>query len=161
MKKLLLILTLFYFSISNAQINNLKDLLAVSELSVYELTDYLQYSWTVSRPTEEFTEDKQNVIERYTFSYYKDNKNQVLQRQINLNLKLDFSRERTNFICNDINLLQQIKTNLPYEGFQLKQNKPHYIVYHDGNRMVAIIGDGNPDYTLSKGYYMVVVFANQ
>ena len=159
MNKLFFLLTFLYFSNSFAQVNNLKDLLSLSDLSVYELTSQLQQTWTVGRPTEELTEDKKNAIGRYTFSYFKNDKNQVLQRQINTNLQLNYSRERTNFICNDANLLKLITKNLPYEGFELKQNKPHYIVYHDGNRMLAIIDDGNPEYTLSKGYYMVVVFA--
>lgn len=161
MKKSFLILTLFYFSISNAQINNLKDLLHVAELPIAPLIEKLQYDgWSVEPPSESYSKDRSIVTGKYPFVYSINNKKQTLQRVIVMHTSSGYKRARTILICNDKALLNSIIKNLPYEGFELKQNKPHYIVYHDGNRTFGIIDDAYTDDPAPKGCYKLIVFSN-
>jgi hypothetical protein len=161
MKKLFLILTLFYFSTSNGQINNLKDLLHVAELPMDSLIQELQYNgWSVEQPSETYSKDNSTVTGKYPFIYSTNNKKQTLQRVIVMHTSSGYKRARTILICNDKTLLNSIIKNLSYQGFELKQSKPHYTVYHDGNRTFGITDDAYTDDPAPKGCYKLTVFSN-
>ncbi|MFE3849211.1 hypothetical protein ACFX5D_14675 [Flavobacterium sp. LB3P45] len=160
MKKILLTIAItLYFGNANSQINNLSDLLQVSELSVFGLTENLQHTWEISKPFEGYSKDKKKIINRYTYSYFKDKRNQILHRNITVGLETDYRSEITEFVCNDLELQKLILKNLPYQGFELKEKKGDKSVYEDGNRKVTI--DSNQLTTgLAKGYYLVSVELN-
>ena len=159
MKKIFITLVLFFcFNNANSQINNLSDLLEVSGLSVYGLTENLQSVWQIKRPTENRSEDGETIIGKYSYVYSTSNGSQTIQRIITMVIQSGFKLERTDFICNDKELLKRIIKNLPYSGFELKVNKPHMKIYNDGRNRIGITDDSNLQEPVAKGYYKVSVF---
>ncbi|WP_276378913.1 hypothetical protein [Flavobacterium sp. H4147] len=75
MKRLLFTVIIVIFPILkvSSQVNNLKDLLEISELIVKQMVIELQYTWKLHPPIQD-TSEKGFVTERYTFSYNRDNK---------------------------------------------------------------------------------------
>jgi hypothetical protein len=155
-KTFLLAFVLFSFASAKCQVNNLADLLQISELSVEGLTENLQGIWELKQPSEKMSDNKKLIIG--TYQYVLSSRNQTIERVITNSVNMDYTSERTNFICNDSEVLKRILKTLPYKGYELKQNKPHKKVYHDGNNMVAIIDASTDDVTIPKGYYMICVF---
>lgn len=158
MKKLMLATVMFFCVNTYSQISNLPDLLKLSKLTVYGLTNTLQGSWKIERPTENYSKNGKTIIGVYAYSYNDDFHDQTLQRVITMATEFDYKSERTNFICNDKELLKSIKKNLPYKGFELKQNKPFYKFYNDGRSSVAIVESSTEEQKLLPGFYMVSVF---
>lgn len=160
MKKIILTIALiFYFGNVNSQINNLSDLLLISELSVYGLTENLQHTWEINKPYERYSADKKKIINRYTYSYFKGGRNQILYRNITVEIETDYKSMITEFVCNDLELQKIIIKNLTYQGFELKEEKEDKSVYEDKNRKVII--DSNQLTTgLAKGYYLVSIELN-
>lgn len=80
MKKIIFTLVFLICGMTNcnSQINNLKDLLEISELNVEEMVSELQGIWKLNNP-EQDTSEKGFITERYIFSYNRNNKNQVLK----------------------------------------------------------------------------------
>ncbi|KQB41997.1 hypothetical protein RCH33_1338 [Flavobacterium daejeonense] len=151
MKKTFLLLIVLYCQNMTAQIKNLSDYLEVSNLSVYGLTDYLQYSWKIAPPKEKVSSDRSKVIGTYTFTN-ETNTKQVLQRVITMEISSGIKTETTNLICKDFELLKKITKNLIYNGFELKGKQSNQTMYDDGNRILVIYNDFS-EKTLGKGYY--------
>lgn len=160
MKKILLTIAItLYFGNANSQNNNLSDLLQVSELSVFGLTENLQHTWEISKPFEGYSKDKKKIINRYTYSYFRNNRNQILHRNITVGIETEYRSELTEFVCNDLELQKLILKNLHYQGFELKEKQGEKSIYEDGNRRVTI--DSNQLTTgLTKGYYLVSIVLN-
>jgi len=138
MKKIITTLVLiFCFSNANSQIKNLSDLLEVSGLSVYGLTENLQYTWKMITPTEKVSADKSKIVGTYSFTN-ESNTKQILQRIITIEVQSGIQKEITNLICNDLELLKRITKNLTYKGFQLKGRQENKIMYEDGNSILVI-----------------------
>ena len=140
MSKKLLVGILMLLSVTNlrGQVNNLKDLLELSRLSVYSLNNDLQYTWKVSRPSQFFIDNKSKVTERYSFTYIKNGRNQVLTRAITVGVNDDFRYEVVDFISNEAELLKRIKKNLPYQGYDLI-DKGDFLIYSDGRTTISIL----------------------
>jgi hypothetical protein len=138
---------------SSAQVKNLKDLIFLSELSVYELVENLQYSWNLSRPNQQFSDDKTEVTERHTYTFKTDFGTQILQRVITRNLNTDEIYEATSFVYNDLILLKLIKTTLPSQGFVKQEN----LTYSDGRIKITLHEEATDDIVLSKGYFMILI----
>lgn len=139
-------------------INNLSDLLKVSKLSAYGLTDNLQGIWEIKRPTEKYSKDGKTITGRYTYVYSADGTDQTIQRIITMMAESAYKSERTDFVCNDKELLIRIIENLPYQGFKKLISKPHMTMYDDGKNRIGITDDGYLDDPLSKGFYRISVF---
>lgn len=144
----------------NSQINNLKDLLEISELNVEEMVSELQYTWKLNPPIQD-TSEKGFVTERYTFSYNQDNKKQILKKCGKMDLETSQTIWLTNFISNDKNLLSRITKNLTYQGFELKGKLKSNSMYEDGNRIVTIQTESDNDYKLPIGCYSINVIVNK
>ena len=157
-KIILTIALILYFGNANSQINNLSDLLQVSGLSVYGLTENLQGQWEIKRPTEDYSKDGKTIIGKYTYLYSENARSQKIQRVITMATDSDFKSERNNFVCNDKELLKRIIKNLPSWGFEVKRSKPHMTIYHDGNSTIGITDDSNLQEPVAKGYYKISVF---
>ncbi|MEL1242784.1 hypothetical protein AAEO56_00810 [Flavobacterium sp. DGU11] len=123
--------------IDNTSINNLKDLLVVSELSLKDMVSSLQYTWDVQPPVQD-TSEKGYVTERYIFAYDKNGKKQILKRCGRMDMNTGRTLWLTNFISDDLDLLNKITTNLKYQGFELTGKQNSQYMYEDGNRMVMI-----------------------
>lgn len=155
-RTIFLITVLLSFVDGKSQVNNWADLLQISELSVEGLTENLQGIWELKQPTEKISEDRKRVVGTYT--YVLANRKQTIKRVITNSLTMNYRTEATYFICNDAELLKRITKTLPYQGYELRQNKPHKKVYHDGNNMVGIEDASTDSVTLQKGYYLISVF---
>lgn len=156
-KILFLVIASISFNYSTAQVNNLQDLLELSELSVYGLTEYLQSSWTISRPNQMFIDNKTKVIERYTYVYNHDGRDQILARSITVGQNDDFRLEATDFVSNEKELLLRIKKNLPYQGYELT-NKGRVQIYNNGNQTISIQEGATEERLLAKGYYSILIY---
>lgn len=154
MKKLFFIgiLSLITFS-SSAQVKNLKDLILLSELSVYELVENLQYSWNLSRPNQQFSDDKTEVTERHTYTFKTDVGTQILQRVITRNLNTDEIYEATSFVYNDLNLLKLIKNQFLSQGFVKQEDS----TYSNGRTKITVHEESTDEITLSRGYFMILI----
>lgn len=159
MKKRLLVVILTLLSITklSARVNNLKDLLELSELSVYGLNDQLQYTWTVSRPGQFYIDNKTKITERYSFVYIKDGRDQVLTRAITVGVNDDFRYEVMDFMSNEAELLQRIKKNLPYQGYELIDKGDH-LIYSDENTTISILEKATEEILLNEGYYLIMIY---
>jgi hypothetical protein len=157
-KIILTIALILYFGNANSQINNLSDLLQVSGLSVYGLTENLQGQWEIKKPTEDYSKDGKTIIDKYTYLYTENGRNQKIQRVITMARESNFKSERTNFVCNDKELLKRIIKNLPSWGFEVKRSKPNMTIYNDGNSTIGITDDSNLQEPVAKGYYKVSLF---
>ncbi|WP_163409015.1 hypothetical protein [Flavobacterium ajazii] len=161
MKRLLLAMMIIVFPVKgSAQINNLKDLLEISELNVKEMVSELQYIWKLHPPIQD-TSEKGFVTERYTFTYNKDNKKQVLKKCGKMDLNSRVTMWLTNFISNDKDLLNRITKNLIYQGFELKGKQKVNSMYEDGNRIVTIQTQSDDEYKLPKDCYSIIVIVNK
>ena len=138
---------------SSAQVKNLKDIILLSELSVYELIENLQYSWNLSQPNQKFSDDRTEVTERHTYSFKTEVGTQILQRIITRNLNTDEIYVTTSFIYNDLNMLKLIKTTLPSQGFVEQKNS----TYSDGRRKIIIHEEATDEIVLAKGYFILIV----
>lgn len=138
---------------SSAQVKNLKDLILLSELSVYELVENLQYSWSLSQPNQEFSDDKTEVTERHTYTFKTEVGTQILQRVITRNLNTDEIYETTSFVYNDLNLLKLIKTQLSSQGFVKQKDS----IYSDGRTTITIHEGSTDEIMLAKGNFMVLI----
>ena len=138
---------------SSAQVKNLKDIILLSELSVYELIENLQYSWNLSQPNQKFSDDRTEVTERHTYSFKTEVGTQILQRIITRNLNTDKIYITTNFIYNDLNMLKLIKTTLPSQGFVKQKDS----TYSDGRKKIIIHEEATDEIMLSKGYFILIV----
>lgn len=148
---------MFFCVNSYSQVSNFADLLKLSKLTVYGLTNTLQNSWEIERPTENYSKNGKTIIGVYAYSYNDDFYDQTLKRIITTATEFDYKSERTDFICNDKELLKNIKKNLPYNGFELKQNKPNYKFYNDGRSSVAITESSTNEQKLLPGFYLVSI----
>lgn len=138
---------------SSAQIKNLKDLISLSELSVYELVENLQYSWDLSQPNQQFSDDKTEVTERHTYTFKTEVGTQILQRVITRNLNTDEIYEATSFVYNDLNLLKLIKTQLSSQGFVKQKDS----TYSDGRTKIIVYEEATDEIILAKGYFMILI----
>ena len=138
---------------SSAQVKNLKDLILLSELSVYELVENLQYSWNLSQPNQQFSDDKTEVTERHTYTFKTEVGTQVLQRVITRNLNTDEIYETTSLVYNDLNLLKLIKTQLPSQGFVKQKDS----TYSDGRTKIILYEEATDEIMLAKGYFMILI----
>lgn len=133
MKKVPYTILLFLFSLQGfTQINNLTDLLDVSKLTLQEMVSELQYSWELLPPKTDNSE-KGYLIERYRFSFNKENTKQILQRSNRMEIKSMQTLQLTNFIFSNKELLDRIITSLKYKGYQLKGTQGKQSMYEDGN----------------------------
>lgn len=162
MKRLLITIVIIIFSTvkGNSQINNLKDLLEISELNVKQMVSELQYSWELQPPVQDASE-KGFVTERYTFTYNRDNKKQILKKCGKMDLNTGQKFWLTNFISDDKDLLKRITQNLTYQGFTLKGKPTTNSMYEDGNRIVTIQMKSDNDYPLPKNCYSIIVIINK
>lgn len=162
MKRLLITIVFIIFSTvkGNSQINNLKDLLEISELNVKQMVSELQYSWELQPPVQDASE-KGFVTERYTFTYNRDNKKQILKKCGKMDLNSQQKFWLTNFISDDKDLLNKITQNLTYQGFVLKGKPTTNSMYEDGNRIVTIQTKSDNDYPLPKNCYSIIVIINK
>ena len=138
---------------AKAQINNLNDLIEVSELSAYGLTSKLQYDWKISQPTEQI--NGKVVIGRYTYSY--PQKKQILQRVIKQDYNTNIKIESTSLVCNDSSLLENILQNLTYKGFDKKTEQENLTLFDDGNILISVQIGSTDEIVLSKGFYRIVI----
>lgn len=138
---------------STAQVKNLKDLILLSELSVYELLENLQYSWNLSQPNQQFSDDKTEVTERHTYTFKTEVGTQVLQRVITRNLNTDEIYETTSFVYNDLNLLKLIKTQISSQGFVKQKDS----TYSDGRTKITLYEEATDEIMLAKGYFMILI----
>ena len=138
---------------SSAQVKNLKDLILLSELSVYELVENLQYSWNLSQPNQQFSDDKTEVTERHTYTFKTEVGTQVLQRVITRNLNTDEVYEVTSFVYNDLNLLKLIKTQLSSQGFVKQKDS----TYSDDRTKITLYEEATDEIMLAKGYFMILI----
>ena len=138
---------------SSAQVKNLKDLILLSELSVYELVENLQYSWNLSQPNQQFSEDKTEVTERHTYTFKTEVGTQILQRVITRNLNIDEIYEATSFVYNDLNLLKLTKTQLSSQGFVKQKDS----TYSEGRTKITLYEEATDEIILAKGYFMVLI----
>lgn len=162
MKKIIFTLVFLICSMTNcnSQINNLKDLLEISELNVEELVSELQGIWKLNNP-EQDTSEKGFITERYIFSYNRDNKKQVLKKCGRMDLLSSQTMWLTNFISNDKELLNRITKNLVYQGFELKGRLKSNSMYEDGNRIVTIQTESDDNYKLPNGCYSIIVIVDK
>ena len=162
MKRLLITIVIIIFSTikGNSQINNLKDLLEISELNVNQMVSELQYTWKLQPPIQD-TSEKGFVTERYTFTYNRDNKKQVLKKCGKMDLNTQQKFWLTNFISDDKDLLNRITQNLTYQGFVLKGKPTTNSMYEDGNRIVTIQTKSDNDYPLPKNCYSIIIIINK
>lgn len=161
MKRIIFTVILVFFCIvkGNAQVNNLSDLLNISELSVEGMINYNQYIWEIKPPIQD-TSEKGYITERYPFVYNRDGKKQILKKCGRKELNTGRTLWLTNFISNDIELLKRITKNLVYEGFELKGKLKSNSLYEDGNRTIAIQTQSDEDMKLPKGCYSINVILN-
>lgn len=152
-------LIFFLYLGGNAQVNNLTDLLNISELSVEEMVDYNQYTWEIKKPEQDNSE-KGYITERYPFVYNKNGKKQIIKKCGRMNLNTMQSIWLTNFISDDNELLKKIIKNLIYEGFELKGKLKSNSMYEDGNRTITIQTQSDENMNLPKGCYSINVFSN-
>lgn len=138
---------------SSAQVKNLKDLILLSELSVYELVENLQYSWNLSQPNQQFSDDKTEVTERHTYTFKTEVGTQILQRVITRNLNTDEIYEATSFVYNDLNLLKLTKTQLSSQGFVKQKDS----TYSDGRTKITLYEEATDEIMLAKGYFMILI----
>ena len=162
MKKIIFTLVFLICGMTNcnSQINNLKDLLEISELNVEEMVSELQGIWKLNNP-EQDTSEKGFITERYIFSYNRDNKKQVLKKCGRMDLLSSQTMWLTNFISNDKELLNRITKNLVYQGFELKGRLKSNSMYEDGNRIVTIQTEPDDDYKLPKDCYSIIVIVDK
>ncbi|MBM6500912.1 hypothetical protein [Flavobacterium macrobrachii] len=162
MKKIILALVFLICGITNcnSQINNLKDLLEISELTVEEMVSELQGIWKLNTP-EQDTSEKGFITERYIFSYNRENKKQVLKKCGRMDLLSSQTMWLTNFISNDKELLNRITKNLVYQGFEFKGRLKSNSMYEDGNRIVTIQTESDDDYKLPKDCYSIIVIVDK
>lgn len=162
MKKIIFTLVFLICGMTNcnSQINNLKDLLEISELNVEEMVSELQGIWKLNNP-EQDTSEKGFITERYIFSYNRDNKNQVLKKCGRMDLLSSQTMWLTNFISNDKELLNRITKNLVYQGFELKGRLKSNSMYEDENRIVTIQTESDDDYKLPKDCYSIIVIVDK
>ncbi|MCL9768886.1 energy transducer TonB [Flavobacterium sp. HXWNR69] len=162
MKKIIFTLVFLICGMTNcnSQINNLKDLLEISELNVEEMVSELQGIWKLNNP-EQDTSEKGFITERYIFSYNRDNKKQVLKKCGRMDLLSSQTMWLTNFISNDKELLNRITKNLVYQGFELKGRLKSNSMYEDGNRIVTIQTESDDDYKLPKDCYSIIVIVDK
>lgn len=138
---------------SSAQVKNLKDLIFVSELSVYVLVENLQYSWNLSQPNQQFSDDKTEVTERHTYTFRTDLGTQILQRIITRNLNTDEIYEATSFVYNDLNLLKLIENQFSSQGFVKQEDS----TYSDGRTKITLYEEATEEIMLAKGYFMILI----
>lgn len=162
MKKIIFTLVFLICGITNcnSQINNLKDLLEISELNVEEMVSELQGIWKLNPPVQD-TSEKGFITERYIFSYNRDNKKQVLKKCGRMDMSTSQTIWLTNFVSNDKELLNRITKNLVYQGFELKGKMKSNSMYEDGNRIVTIQTESDVDYKLPNGCYSINVIVNK
>lgn len=162
MKRIMFTTILLLFSIvkGTSQINNLKDLLEISELNVEEMVSELQFTWKLNSPLQD-TSEKGYITERYIFSYDRDNIKQVLKKCGRMDLQTSQTMWLTNFVSNDKDLLNRITKNLTYQGFELKGKLKSNSMYEDGNRIVMIQTKSDDDYKLPFGCYSIYVIVNK
>jgi hypothetical protein len=154
------ILLLFSIVKGTSQINNLKDLLEISELNVEEMVSELQYTWKLNPPLQD-TSEKGFITEKHIFSYNRDNKKQILKKCGRMDLETHQTMWLTNFVSNDKDLLSRITKNLTYQGFELKGKLKSNSMYEDGNRIVTIQTESDKDYKLPIGCYSINVIVNK
>ncbi len=162
MKRIIFTVILVFLSIVKgaSQINNLKDLLEISELNVEEMVSELQYTWTLNPPIQD-TSEKGFITERHIFSYNRDNHKQILNSCGRMDLSTGRTIWLTNFVSNDKELLNRIIKNLTYQGFELKGKLKSNSMYDDGNRTVSIQTESEYDYKMPKGCYSIYVVVNK
>lgn len=162
MKKIIFALVFLICGITNcnSQINNLKDLLEISELTVEEMVSELQGIWKLNTP-EQDTSEKGFITERYIFSYNRENKKQVLKKCGKMDLLSNQTMWLTNFISDDKELLNRITKNLVYQGFELKVKSKSNSMYEDGNRIVTIQTESDDNYKLPNGCYSIIVIVDK
>lgn len=154
------ILALFITVKGTSQINNLKDLLGISELNIEETVAELQNTWKLNPPIQD-TSEKGFVTERHIFSFNLDNKKQVLKKCGRMDLETSQTMWLTNFVSNDKDLLSRITKNLTYQGFELKGKLKSNSMYEDGNRIVTIQTESDKDYKLPIGCYSINVIVDK
>ena len=162
MKKIIFALVFLICGITNcnSQINNIKDLLEISELTVEEMVIELQGIWKLNTP-EQDTSEKGFITERYIFSYNRENKKQVLKKCGKMDLLSNQTMWLTNFISDDKELLNRITKNLVYQGFELKVKSKSNSLYEDGNRIVTIQTESDDNYKLPNGCYSIIVIVDK
>lgn len=161
MKQIILTAIIFFFCFTKgtAQVNNLSDLLNISELSVEGMIKYYQYVWEIKTPIQD-TSHKGYITEKYPFIYNREGKKQILKKCGRKELSTGRTLWLTNFISSDIELLKRITKNLVFEGFELKRTLKSNSLYEDGNRTVTIQTQSDEDMKLPKGCYSINVIVN-
>jgi hypothetical protein len=154
MKKIILFGMFLIITLSSsAQVKNIKDLILLSELTVFELVENLQYSWNLNQPVQEFSEDKTEITERHTYDFETELGTQILHRVITRNLNTNAIYQSTSFVNNDLNLLKLIKAQLASEGF-IKQKDSSY---SDGRTKIILFEQATDEIVLAKGYFMIFI----
>ncbi len=155
MKKILIVFTLLCTTIINAQVSSISELIELSDASVYELTNYLQYNWSISRPTEVIEEGI--AIGRYTYSIdYNEDKKQILQREIRKSLSSGMSLESTRFTSNDEKLYKSLLIQINNLGFLLDFERHGKYYYSRGWRKIIVYPEGHEEVT-ANGYYLISI----
>ena len=140
----------------HSQVRNLGSLLDLASLDQKGLAIRLNENWIADAPTKEIS--KQGRLITTTYIYRQKSGSQIIQRIVVTNPSLNYKSVRTNLILNNSQLLAVIESGLPELEFEVRQNQPHKIVYHDGTNMVAITDEDYQDAPLSKGFFMISVF---
>ena len=138
-----------------AQISSISELLEISNATVYELTDYLQYEWNISRPTEVIEDGV--AVGRYTYNKNFGGKTQILQREIRKDLGSGFTLESTRLTSNDKKLYEAYMIQLKSMGFSLKFEREGKRFYSRGRDKVIIYPKGTEEVVLSEGYYLISI----
>ena len=162
-KRLLFVNLIFLFAIVNgtAQINNLSDLIKVSDLSVYEMIEKLQYTWDIKTPSQEFLDNNRLGKESMSFDYKgereKGDRNQVLKRITIGNFSNGEQFYLTELISNEKDVFNRIKNNLKNLGFELQSQGEIMSMYSDGNLLLKIQTESYGETKLPNGFYSVQI----
>lgn len=158
MKKILFFVALLSFTASNSQINNLKELLNVSQLSLESLTEELQSNgWSIERPTEKYSDDGKKIIGTYSFTF--NPKKQLLRRIITMNTYDGSSIHTTNLIIKEKELFSIIIKNLPQNGYSLVKKNGNESLYNNGRNLIMLT-ENYSQKTLGIGVYKISIILN-
>lgn len=163
MKKIIFALVFLICGITNcnSQINNLKDLLEISELTVEEMVENLQYTWNTKPPYQEFFDNNKLVKEYIIFDYKgereKGDRKQTLKRVTIGNISNGEKIHTTEFISNEKYVFNRIKNNLKNWGSELQAQGKIISLYSDGNLLLKIQTESYKDTKLPNGYYSIQI----
>lgn len=143
-----------------SQIKDLQDLLNVSRLSENGLNESLYNDWEIEMPYQKQSKDGKSVIVRHLYNNSK--KGQAIERVITISTMYNFKMSRTNFYCNDWELLKKVKKEMTEYGYKPKKSlASYYSFYSNGTNSIAIIDKPTKEEPyLKAGSYMISISSN-